>query len=136
MSTAPNLDVVDAARADIPGIEKGLDGEKRPEAYQSNLADARGSSETLTGPNGEVYPTEEELTTLRRTHGKVSWLIYSIGFVEMCERFAYYGTTAVCKSSSSTAVMFPSTDSVYLPSRQLYRLPSPTQLNHRCGRYT
>ncbi|WYZ38193.1 hypothetical protein EsH8_III_000107 [Colletotrichum jinshuiense] len=96
MSTAPNLDVVEAARADYPAIEKGLNSEKKPQAYTGDLAsDSRNSRDALTGPNGEVYPTEEELLTLRRTHGKVDWLIYSIGFVEMCERFAYYGTTAV-----------------------------------------
>ncbi|KAK2059083.1 POT family protein [Colletotrichum caudatum] len=96
MSTAPNLDVVKAARADYPAIEKGVDAGGKPDVYTGNLADSsRLSHDTLGGPNGEVYPTEEELLTLRRTHGKVDWLIYSIGFAEMCERFAYYGTTAV-----------------------------------------
>ncbi|KAK2757413.1 oligopeptide transporter [Colletotrichum kahawae] len=92
MSTAPDLDMVDAAQADYPAIEKGVNSEKKPGAYQGDLVE---SHETLTGPNGEIYPTLEEQATLRRVHGKVSWLIYSIGFVEMCERFAYYGTTAV-----------------------------------------
>ncbi|EFQ34923.1 POT family protein [Colletotrichum graminicola] len=95
MSTAPNLDVVEAARADCPAIEKGVDAARKPDAYTGDLADGRLSHDTLGGLNGEVYPTEEELLTLRRVHGKVDWLIYSIGFVEMCERFAYYGTTAV-----------------------------------------
>jgi dipeptide/tripeptide permease len=27
-------------------------------------------------------------------------MIYIIGIVEMCERFAYYGTTVVCKYAS------------------------------------
>ena len=54
------------------------------------------ASAELTGPNGEQYPTEEDWTTLRRVYGKVNWMIYVIGIVEMCERFAYYGTTAVC----------------------------------------
>lgn len=29
-------------------------------------------------------------------------MIYVIGIVEMCERFAYYGTTAVCMSRHMT----------------------------------
>lgn len=42
-------------------------------------------------------PTEEEDDVLRRVSGKVPWSSYSIAFVELCERFSYYGTAAVCK---------------------------------------
>lgn len=52
-------------------------------------------SESLTGRNGEVYPTEEEDATLRRVCGKIPWVAWTIAFVELCERFSYYGTTAV-----------------------------------------
>ncbi|KAL4917528.1 POT family-domain-containing protein [Aspergillus aurantiobrunneus] len=41
------------------------------------------------------YPTDEELRTLRRVSGKVRWTAYTIAFVELCERFSYYGTVAV-----------------------------------------
>ena len=44
-------------------------------------------------------PTEEEMATLRRVSGKIPWAAYTIAFVELCERFSYYGTTAVCKFS-------------------------------------
>ncbi|KAF3908068.1 hypothetical protein ABW21_db0204421 [Orbilia brochopaga] len=40
-------------------------------------------------------PTEEELNTLRRVAGKVPWTAYTIAFVELCERFSYYGVTQV-----------------------------------------
>ncbi|KAK4121447.1 PTR2-domain-containing protein [Parathielavia appendiculata] len=40
-------------------------------------------------------PTEEELHTLRRVPDKIPWAIYTIAFIELCERFSYYGTTAV-----------------------------------------
>jgi POT family proton-dependent oligopeptide transporter len=63
----------------------------------------------LSGPNGEVYPTAEETETLRHVHGKVNWLIYTIGIVEMAERFAYYGTTAVCRSCLSIPLKAPVT---------------------------
>lgn len=46
---------------------------------------------------GEV-PTEEEYHTLRRVPDKIPWRVYTIAFVELCERFSYYGTTVVCKS--------------------------------------
>jgi POT family proton-dependent oligopeptide transporter len=41
-------------------------------------------------------PTEEELATLRRVSGRIPWVAYTVAFVELCERFSYYGTTAVC----------------------------------------
>ncbi len=41
--------------------------------------------------------SEEDLLTLRRVSGKIPWPAYSIAFVELCERFSYYGTTVVCK---------------------------------------
>lgn len=34
-------------------------------------------------------------------------MIYVIGIVEMCERFAYYGTTAVCTYTGKAFVHMP-----------------------------
>jgi proton-dependent oligopeptide transporter, POT family len=42
--------------------------------------------------------TDEDLINLRRVSGKIPWSAYTIAFVELCERFSYYGTTVVCKS--------------------------------------
>jgi len=42
-------------------------------------------------------PTEEDLATLRRVRGKIPWVAYSVAFIELCERFSYYGTTCVCE---------------------------------------
>jgi hypothetical protein len=44
-----------------------------------------------------VLPTEEELHTLRRVADKIPWHVYTLAFVELCERFSYYGATVVCK---------------------------------------
>jgi len=41
--------------------------------------------------------TEEELRTLRRVSGNIPWTAFTVAFVELCERFSYYGTTVVCK---------------------------------------
>jgi proton-dependent oligopeptide transporter, POT family len=57
--------------------------------------------DTLVGPNGEQYPTADEKEKLRRVCGRVPWTAYTIAFVELCERFSYYGTTIVCMSGSS-----------------------------------
>ncbi|KKZ64424.1 POT family proton-dependent oligopeptide transporter [[Emmonsia] crescens] len=40
-------------------------------------------------------PTEQELDTLRRIPDRIPWICFTIAFVELCERFAYYGTTIV-----------------------------------------
>ncbi|KAJ4379541.1 hypothetical protein N0V86_004722 [Didymella sp. IMI 355093] len=91
MSSGATLEIVDAASAYYPAIAKGTKAEFIIEK-QEPLTSA---SEELIGPNGEQYPTQEDWASLRRVYGKVNWMIYVIGIVEMCERFAYYGTTAV-----------------------------------------
>ncbi|EDN02589.1 hypothetical protein I7I51_07588 [Histoplasma capsulatum] len=40
-------------------------------------------------------PTPDEVATLRRVPGKIPWISFSIAFVELCERFSYYGTIIV-----------------------------------------
>lgn len=39
-----------------------------------------------------TFPTEEEIKTLHRVPDKVPWRVYTVAFVELCERFSYYGT--------------------------------------------
>jgi POT family proton-dependent oligopeptide transporter len=39
--------------------------------------------------------TSEDLAKLRRVSGKITWIAFTIAFVELCERFSYYGTTVV-----------------------------------------
>jgi POT family proton-dependent oligopeptide transporter len=43
-------------------------------------------------------PTAEELRTLRRVSGKIPWTAFTIAFVELCERFGYYGCQVLCTS--------------------------------------
>ena len=45
-------------------------------------------------------PTPEELhgpTALRRVAAPIPWAVYTVAFVELCERFSYYGTQVVCR---------------------------------------
>jgi POT family proton-dependent oligopeptide transporter len=44
---------------------------------------------------GEKYPTAEELLTLRRVADKIPWNFYLIAFVELAERFSFYGSSVV-----------------------------------------
>ncbi|RMJ27484.1 peptide transporter [Aspergillus sp. HF37] len=43
----------------------------------------------------KTYPTAEELVQLRRVPGRLHILAFTVAFVELCERFSYYGTTIV-----------------------------------------
>jgi hypothetical protein len=46
------------------------------------------------------YPSPEELegpSALRRISAPIPWAVYTVAFVELCERFSYYGTQVVCK---------------------------------------
>ncbi|KAM0558590.1 hypothetical protein ACHAPJ_004786 [Fusarium lateritium] len=45
-------------------------------------------------PDGQ-FPTAEELATLRRVANKIPFKLFSIAFIELCERFSYYGCTVV-----------------------------------------
>lgn len=50
----------------------------------------------LLGP----FPTEEEWATLPRVAGSIPWTAWTVAAVEFVERFSYYGTSAVCMSTS------------------------------------
>jgi POT family proton-dependent oligopeptide transporter len=51
------------------------------------------------------FPTEEEWATLPRVAGSIPWTAWTVAFVEFAERFSYYGTSAVCKSTGLFDVM-------------------------------
>ena len=80
------FEVEAAARGDLGGVLKGAPGAEKTALDVKtaghdldNITDE--STEVLVGPNGEQYPTKEELTTLRRIHGHTSWVLYTIGCV-------------------------------------------------------
>lgn len=88
MSSGAALELVDAATANYPAIEKGMRDQSALEDHDHvDLEKHHGLvSEELRGPNGEEYPSQEDWATLRRVYGKVNWMIYVIGIIEMCER--------------------------------------------------
>lgn len=57
-----------------------------------------GTSDSLTNGLAD-FPTPEEIATLRRVPNHIPLKLFTIAFVELCERFSYYGSTVVCKSS-------------------------------------
>jgi POT family proton-dependent oligopeptide transporter len=73
--------------------------------FEANEKDALESRRSINGSliapvefeadlEGEE-PTDEDLVTLPRISGKIPWVAYTIAFVELCERFGYYGCQAL-----------------------------------------
>lgn len=78
--------------------------------------------------DGLETPTEEELKTLRRVVGKVPWIAYTVGFAEFCERFSYYGTTAVCMLPPHIAPLIHQEYTNMANSRQLHSETPSTRI--------
>lgn len=81
--------------------------------------------------DGREIATEEEEHTLRRVSDKVPWTAYTIAFVELCERFSYYGTTAVCMFFPILEGFLPDEESNN-PSCQFHSAASPSGQQHWC----
>lgn len=79
------------ATSALPGLDT-VPGNKELDEFEEkgvlSRADSVADSDT---------PTEEELHKLHRVSGAIPWVAYTIAFVELCERFSYYGTTVVCR---------------------------------------
>lgn len=93
MSTALNVaEIAKSGVADAP-----LAGTRREsKAGEGHISVALAESEdaSITKERYEDSPTEEELhgaAALRRISGKIPWTAWTIAFVELCERFSYYG---------------------------------------------
>jgi POT family proton-dependent oligopeptide transporter len=83
---------VKGAGLPTPELEKQIELENSgTPSYQPSNHD--GDDAYGDGP----IPTDEEIHTLRRVPASIPWLCFTVAFCELCERFAYYGTTAVRK---------------------------------------
>lgn len=78
----------------------GAEKEVAPATEKEVMVDDAKTPEAHVYHDGREYPTEEEERTLRRVSDQVPWTAYTIAFVELCERFSYYGTIAVCMLTS------------------------------------
>lgn len=72
-----------------PTLEKQIAMENH-EPFPARVVDTESDEE-----GDLIKPSEEDLDTLRRVPAKLPWIAFTVAFVELCERFAYYGTTAV-----------------------------------------
>jgi hypothetical protein len=94
MSGLANNEVYTIAQAEVNDAPyAGTNTEKHLGRGSIDLA-ASSSSDSI-----DDYKIDEgDLHSLRRVSGKIPWTAFSVAFVELCERFSYYGTTVVCKS--------------------------------------
>lgn len=70
--------------------------------------DAKAAGDVKESHTDGDFPTDDDLHTLRRITGKVPWAAFTIALIELCERFSYYGTTAVCMLPSSAPLALQS----------------------------
>ncbi|KAL2819854.1 POT family-domain-containing protein [Aspergillus cavernicola] len=93
MNPADPVEVGDVVAAQ-PSLEKDvkeISTDPSIEELPSSKEYATNENETLH----RIHPTSEEMRTLRRVAGPLNWISFSVAFVELCERFSYYGTTTV-----------------------------------------
>lgn len=76
---------------------------EKPPVFEGHAVEEQAVYEVFEGQQG-TEPTADEIATLRRVADKVPLGVYSVAFVELVERFSYYGTTVVCESPSSRSI--------------------------------
>lgn len=81
---------------------------------------------------GLELPSAEDMGTLRRVPNHIPLKLFSIAFIELCERFSYYGCTVVCKSSCPTLQPLRQTKADHSSSHQLHPAASSRWFYHWC----
>ncbi|KAL9122023.1 MAG: hypothetical protein Q9187_001415 [Circinaria calcarea] len=92
-------DAATGAKHDI-ALTQGPDEQHRGSvaAHATELPpvlEGKGTLSVLYESESDDFPTTEELHTLRRVSDKIPWSAYTVAFVELTERFSYYGTIVV-----------------------------------------
>lgn len=96
------LEAVEVAKAHQPVLP--VEEEKAGLEHFSSEKGSHGLPVYAEATADGGHPTEDELHSLRRVSGQVPWTAYTIAIVELCERFSYYGTTAVCMECPEVSV--------------------------------
>ncbi|CAI7666562.1 unnamed protein product [Penicillium bialowiezense] len=97
MNASDTVDVAEIAKSKAASHDIAID-EKVPNVNELTIDSVpHGQITYVDGDDSlnKAAPTNDELANLRRVAGKIPWAAYTIAFVELCERFSYYGTTAV-----------------------------------------
>lgn len=88
-AVAAKHDLASAQSTDEKGRHSNT--QELPPVYEG-----KGTSSDVRSEESVDAPTTEDLRTLRRVTDTIPWNAYTIAFVELCERFSFYGTTVVC----------------------------------------
>lgn len=94
MNASDPVDVAEIAKSKAATHDIGMD-EKKETIVEQALVN-HPPPEYAEDGTIRTEPTLEEMATLRRVSDSIPWTAYTVAFVELCERFSYYGTTAVC----------------------------------------
>ena len=86
------MEAAELSRSGIPVVNSPTIEKEAQLAHPTTEKSDASSVDDLTESDA---PTEEDLHNLERVSGKIPWTAYTIAFIELCERFSYYGTTAV-----------------------------------------
>lgn len=110
MSSVAGPNAVDMAMSAEPKVATPLYemGEKQALAHSTHSSSVAAPVVEFEADLEGEEPTPEELLTLRRVSGKIPWTAFTIAFVELCERFGYYGSQVLC-----TWFSFPSHPPLY-----------------------
>lgn len=100
MTTTVNLDNDAIARAGLADPEHhGIyDADDKKDLRVDDEKRQYEIDETSTGLDENDWPdkpTPEQMSSLRRVSGKIKWAMWTIAFVELCERFSYYGSAVL-----------------------------------------
>ncbi|RMZ90734.1 hypothetical protein DV736_g2033, partial [Chaetothyriales sp. CBS 134916] len=96
MSAVAHNEAPVVAQAQIPDAQNAFAADEKAAGRGSIDVDKKPVLNIDTASDiTDVEPSEEELETLRRVSGKIPWQAFTVAFVELCERFSYYGTTVV-----------------------------------------
>ncbi|KAH7009978.1 POT family-domain-containing protein [Ilyonectria destructans] len=93
MTTTINLDNDAIAQSGL--VDPETHGIPQIPAHGSMNKEMHLDSQSVSGDDHDDTPTEEDLRTLRRVSGVIKWSMYTIAFVELCERFSYYGSSVL-----------------------------------------
>lgn len=94
MNASDPSDLMEVAKSHTAANDRSIEKDAVTTVHDQTAIVERESSSPKSSDGS--FPSNEELKSLRRVAGQVPWTAFTIAFVELCERFSYYGTTAVC----------------------------------------